>query len=121
MIGKSSTTGSVIKFWPDAEIFKTTTDFSYKTVLDRLRQQAYLTKGITIIIIDERKNERYKFHFEGGIKSYVNFLNKTEDTIGDIFYVEKEKNDIVVEAAFQFNKEFSNTIISFVNNIHTPE
>jgi len=121
VIGKSSTTGSVIKFWPDAEIFKTTTDFSYKTVLDRLRQQAYLTKGITIIIIDERKNERYKFHFEGGIKSYVNFLNKTEDTIGDIFYVEKEKNDIVVEAAFQFNKEFSNTIISFVNNIHTPE
>ena len=86
-----------------------------------MRQQAYLTKGITLIIHDERSKERYKFYFEWGIKSYVNFLNKTEETLGDVFYVEKEKNDILVEASFQFNKEFSNNIISFVNNIHTPE
>lgn len=121
VIGKSDKTGTMIKFWPDAEIFKTTTVFQYKTIVNRLRQQAYLTKGITLNIFDERSGERYKFYFEGGIKSYVNFLNKTEETLGDVFYVEKEKNDILVEASFQFNKEFSNNIISFVNNIHTPE
>ena len=71
----------MIKFWPDAEIFKTTTDFQYKTIVNRLRQQAYLTKGITLIIYDERSGEKYKFYFEGGIKSYVNFLNKTEETL----------------------------------------
>ncbi len=121
VIGKSDKTGTIIQFWPDAEIFKTTTEFQYKTIVNRLRQQAYLTKGITLIIHDERSGEKYKFYFEWGIKSYVNFLNKTEETLGDVFYVEKEKNEILVEASFQFNKEFSNNIISFVNNIHTPE
>ncbi|MDD5769519.1 MAG: DNA topoisomerase (ATP-hydrolyzing) subunit B [Candidatus Gracilibacteria bacterium] len=120
-IGKSSKTGTIIKFWPDGEIFKATTTFVYKTILDRLRQQAYLTKGITLIINDERTGEKYKFYFEGGIKSYVHFLNKTEEPIGDIFYIEKEKNDVFVEVSMQFNKEYSNNIISFVNNIHTPE
>lgn len=120
-IWKSDKTWTVIKFWPDAEIFKETITFSYKTVLARLRQQAYLTKWITLIIVDERTNERYKFYFEWWIKSYVNFLNKTEDIIWDVFYVEKEKSDIYVEVAMQYNKEFSNNIISFVNNIHTPE
>ncbi len=121
VIWKSNTTGTMIKFWPDDQIFKLTTTFVYKTILDRLRQQAYLTKWITLKLIDERNWERYKFYFEGGIKSYVNFLNKTEEQIGDVFYVEKEKNDILVELSIQFNKEYSNNIISFVNNIHTPE
>lgn len=121
VIGKSTHTGTIIKFWPDAEIFKITTTFDYKTILNRLRQQAYLTKGITLKLIDERSGERYKFYFEGWIKSYVNFLNKNEEPIGDVFYVEKEKNDIFVEVSMQFNKEYSNNIISFVNNIHTPE
>ncbi|MGE4443795.1 MAG: DNA topoisomerase (ATP-hydrolyzing) subunit B [Candidatus Altimarinota bacterium] len=121
VIGKSNRTGTIIKFWPDAEIFKITTIFDYTTILNRLRQQAYLTKGITLKIIDERSGQRYKFYFEGGIKSYVNFLNKTEEPIGEIFYVEKEKNDIFVEVSMQYNKEYSNNIISFVNNIHTPE
>ena len=121
VIWKSKKTWSTIKFWPDAEIFKQTTVFSYKTILNRLRQQAYLTKGITLYLIDERSNERYKFYFEWWIKSYVHFLNKKEEAIWDVFYVEKEKNDIMVELSLQFNKEYSNNIISFVNNIHTPE
>lgn len=121
VIWKSTSSWTIIKFWPDPEIFKATTTFVYKTILNRLRQQAYLTKWITLKIIDERTSERYKFYFEGWIKSYVNFLNKTEETLGDIFYVEKEKNDILVEVSMQFNKEYSNNIISFVNNIHTPE
>jgi len=121
VIWESKKTWTTIKFWPDAEIFKLTTEFVYKTILPRLRQQAYLTKWITIIILDERTNEKYKFYFEWGIKSYVNFLNKNEDVIWDILYIEKESKDILVEVSMQYNKEFSNNIITFVNNIHTPE
>jgi len=122
VIGKSTETGTLIKFYPDASIFKITTDFDYTTILSRMRQQAYLTKGIKLHIIDERdETKNYKFYFEGGIKSYVNFLNKNESTIGRVFYTEKEKNDILVEASIQYNKDYSNNIISFVNNIHTPE
>lgn len=121
VVGKTNKTGTIIKFYPDASIFKITTEFDYKTIQNRLRQQAYLTKGITIIISDERSGETYKFYFEWGIKSYVNFLNKNEEPIGDTFYVEKEKDGINVEVAVQYNKEFSSNIISFVNNIHTPE
>lgn len=121
IIWDSDITWTTIKFWPDAEIFKQTTTFSYKTIVNRLRQQAYLTKWITLYLIDERSGERYKYYFEGWIKSYVHFLNKDEDKIWEVFYVEKEKNDTMVEVAFQYNKEYSNNIISFVNNIHTPE
>ncbi len=120
-VGKSKKTGSMIKFYPDASIFKITTEFDYTTIINRMRQQAYLTKGIKLEIVDERKDKAYKFYFEGGIRSYVNFLNKNESTIGKVFYTEKEKNDILVEASIQYNKDYSNNIISFVNNIHTPE
>ncbi len=121
VVWKSKKTWTKIRFWPDWEIFKQTTTFDYQTIVNRLRQQAYLTKWITLVIFDERSKEKYKFYFEWGIKSYVNFLNKNEDTLWDIFYLEKEKNDVFVEVSFQFNKDFSNNIISFVNNIHTPE
>jgi len=80
-VGKSDKTGTIIKFFPDPGIFKISTEFDYKTIISRLRQQAYLTKGIKLNIIDERTDNRYKFYFEGGIKSYVHFLNKNEDTI----------------------------------------
>ncbi len=120
-IGKSKKTGTIIKFYPDESIFKITTEFDYKTIKNRMRQQAYLTKGIKLTLIDERNNEDYKFYFEGGIRSYVNFLNKNESTIGKVFYTEKEKNDILVEVSLQYNKDYSDNIISFVNNIHTPE
>ncbi len=121
VVWKTKHTGTIIKFYPDASIFKITTEFDYKTIKNRLRQQAYLTKWITLYLNDERSGERYKYYFEWGIKSYVNFLNKKEDTIWEIFYVEKEKNDILVELSMQYNKEYSDNIITFVNNIHTPE
>jgi len=121
VVWKTDKTGTVIKFYPDPSIFKITTEFNYKTIKDRLRQQAYLTKGITLYLEDERTWENYKYYFEGWVKSYVNFLNKKESTIWDIFYVEKEAKDILVEISMQYNKEYSNNIISFVNNIHTPE
>lgn len=122
VVGKTDKTGTIVKFYPDSSIFKITTEFDYKTIRNRMRQQAYLTKGIKLTLIDERKEGRnYKFYFEGGIKSYVNFLNKNETTIGSAYYAEKEKNDILVECSLQYNKDYSNNIISFVNNIHTPE
>lgn len=121
VVWKTNHTGTVIKFYPDESIFKITTSFDYKTIKNRLRQQAYLTKWITLYLNDERTWERYKYYFEWGIKSYVNFLNKNESTLGDIFYVEKEAKDIMVEISMQYNREYSNNIISFVNNIHTPE
>ena len=114
-------TWTIIKFYPDSTIFKETTEFDYKIILDRFRQMAYLTKGIKINLIDERDSKRYKYYFEWGIKSYIYFLNKSEDIIWDIFYTEKGKNDILVEIALQYNKEYSNNIITFVNNIHTIE
>lgn len=120
-IWKTDITWTIIKFWPDDSIFKTTTNFDYKTIVDRIRQQAYLTKWIKLNIIDERTNKRYKFYFEWWIKSYVHFLNKDEDSLWEIFYFEKEKNDTMVEVSLQYNKEYSSNIISFVNNIHTPE
>ena len=120
-IGKSKITGTTIKFYPDESIFKETITFDYKTILRRLRQQAYLTKGIKLDIVDDRNGEKYRFYFEWGIKSYVQFLNKKEDTLGDIFYTEKEKNNVLVEVSLQYNKEYSNNIIPFVNNVHTPE
>lgn len=122
IVGKTKKTGTIIKFFPDASIFKITTSFDYKTIRNRMRQQAYLTKGIKLTLNDERSGgQNYKFYFEGGIKSYVNFLNKNESTIGNVFYAEKEKNEILVETSIQYNKDYSNNIISFVNNIHTPE
>ena len=120
-IWKSKITGTTIKFYPDESIFKETITFDYKTILRRLRQQAYLTKWIKLDIVDARKWEEYRFYFEGGIKSYVQFLNKKEDTLGDIFYTEKEKNNVLVEVSLQYNKEYGNNIIAFVNNVHTPE
>ena len=121
VVWKTKTTWTIIKFYPDPSIFKISTDFDYKTIKNRLRQQAYLTKGITLYLNDERTWERYKYYFEWWVKSYVNFLNKKEDTIWDIFYVEKEAKEILVEVSMQYNKEYSNNIITFVNNIHTPE
>ncbi len=121
VVWKTKKTGTIIKFYPDDSIFKITTTFDYKTIKNRLRQQAYLTKGITLYLDDERNGENYKYYFEWGVKSYVNFLNKKESTIWDVFYVEKEAKDVLVEISMQYNREFSNNIISFVNNIHTPE
>ena len=117
----SDKTATIIKFHPDNTIFKESIDFDYKIILDRFRQMAYLTKGIKINLIDERSNKRYKYYFEWWIKSYVHFLNKNNDTLWDIFYTEKEKSEILVEVALQYNKEYSNNIITFVNNIHTIE
>lgn len=120
IIWKTNKRWTIIRFYPDETIFKISTTFDYETIKNRMRQQAYLTKWITLYLIDERTNSKYKYYFEWWIKSYVNFLNKSEDTLWEIFYVEKEAKDILVEISLQYNKDYSDNIISFVNNIHTP-
>ncbi|MGI5827289.1 MAG: DNA topoisomerase (ATP-hydrolyzing) subunit B [Patescibacteria group bacterium] len=123
-ISKASGTGTTISFKPDPTIF-TETEFNWGKILDRLRQQTYLTKGVTIDISDERPGHRpkkYRFHFEGGIKSYIKSLHRDKSVKHDsIFYVEKEINDGKVEVALQYNDEFNETTIAFANNIHNPE
>jgi DNA gyrase subunit B len=116
--------GTRITFKPDSQIF-TTTEFSLKTIIKHLRQQAYLTKGIKIIIRDERNpkdKQEYTFYFEGGIASYVRYLNHKKDPKHDnIFYVQKEAEDVQVEIALQYVDEFNETTFTFANNIHTVE
>ncbi len=101
----------------------TTTVFDYDTIRTRLRQQAYLTKGITLTLIDEFKNTKYRFFFEGGIESYVHHLNRSVDPVGeDVFYVDKQIDHIQVEIALQYKKDdYNERTISFVNNVITPE
>ncbi len=112
--------GTFITFYPDPLIFKETIEFDYKWVVNYLRHQAYLTKGVYTYVRDERINERQAFYFEGGIKSYVRHLNFGKDVAGtDIFYVEKEIEDSVVEIALQYNDSFVETIKPFANNVLT--
>ncbi len=120
VVGDTEKTGTKITFYPDSEIFEHT-DFDFNIVLNRLRQQAYLTKGVSIRIIDERDGRRYKFYFEGGIKSYVQHLNQNKEAIGEIVYVEKEADEGVVEVALQYTQAFQEQIFTFANNIHTIE
>jgi len=121
MIGPAKNTGTTITFVPDAEIFETI-DFDYKRVLDRLRQQAYLTKGVHIKLTDERTGDGYGYYFEGGIKSYVEHLNHNQDVINkNTFYVDKRINETNVEISIQYTNSYKENVQTFANNIHTPE
>lgn len=119
---KTDKHGTIVRFWPDATMF-TTTVFDYDTIKTRLRQQAYLTKGITITLIDEFTDANYRFFFEGGIQSYVHYLNRTSEALCDeVFYVDKQIENVQVEVALQYKKDdYSEKMISFVNNVITPE
>lgn len=121
-VGKSDKHGTIVRFWPDATMF-TTVVFNYETIRTRLRQQAYLTKGITLTLLDEYTDEKYRFFFEWGIQSYVHHLNRWSEVVGDsIFYVDKNLDDIQVEIALQYKKDdFSDRIVSFVNNVTTTD
>ncbi len=119
--GKTDLRGTKITFYPDKEIFDTV-EFDFQTILNRLRQQAYLTKGVQISVVDEREGGRkYRFYFEGGIKSYVQHLNHNKDVIGGIVYIDKDVDEGVIEVALQYNNSFQETIYTFANNIHTTE
>ena len=114
--------GTSVTFYPDPTIFKETVEFDYKWVVNYLRHQAYLTKGIYVAVRDERTKERAAFYFEGGIQSYVKHLNIGKDVVSDsVFYVERQVEDSMVEVAIQYNDTFVETIKPFANNVLTPD
>ncbi len=123
-VGSSKETGTTITFLPDDQIF-TVLNFDLKYILDHLRQQAYLTKKLLILVEDKRiKNSHsiYTFYFEGGIASYVRHLNRNKTPKHDrVFYIDKEKEGVQTEIALQYVDEYNETVISFANNIYTVE
>ncbi len=124
-VGKCSSNGTNIIFEPDPEIFKEIR-FNWRTILNHLRQQAYLTKGARITVIDERKEKElpksYTFHFEGGLISFIKYLVRNQGVVHEnIFYVEREKENIMVEIAFQYTNDIQPVEVSFANNINTGE
>lgn len=122
VVGKSDTSGTTITFYPDPTIFKETVSFDYKWVVNYLRHQAYLTKGVYTSVVDERTGERKAFYFEGGIKSYVKNLNIGKEVLSeDIFYVEKQVEDCMVEIAVQYNDTYVEVVKPFANNVLTPD
>ncbi len=114
-------TGTIITFYPDDTIFETV-EIDFQWVLDYLRHQAYLSKGIHVFARDERTNRAYSFYFEGGIQSYVRNLNHGKDVVDDeVFYVEKQVDDTMVEIAVQYCDSFNETIKAFANNVFNPD
>jgi len=112
--------GTTITFYPDPTIFKEGTEFDYKWVVNYLRHQAYLTKGVYVSVLDERTDNRQDFYFDGGIQSYVKHLNIGKDVLsGNIFYVEKLVEDSIVEVAVQYNDTFVEIVKPFANNVLT--
>ncbi len=125
-VGKATGTGTTVIFQPDAEIFETT-EFHLQTIVDHLRQQAYLTKGIKLVISDEREKETksvYGFYFEGGVASYVRHINRGKEPKHDnVFYISKhdDATDMDVEVAVQYTGEYYESVHCFANNITNPE
>ena len=122
-IGTTDHNGTEVRFLPDKEIFEET-EFDYNTLRQRLREMAFLTKGIKIVLRDNRLEEPKirTFHYEGGIKEYVEYLNKSKEKLyDDIIYCEGQRGDVYVEVALQHNDSYQESTYSFVNNITTPE
>ena len=117
-------TGSKVTFKPDATIFQETTVFDFDILKQRLREMAFLTKGLKIILRDTREEhpQEKTFHYEGGIREFVSYLNRSKTPLyDDILYFEGEKNNVFVEVALQHNDSYTESVYSFVNNINTPE
>ncbi len=120
-IGKAKGSGTTVVFKPDATIF-TTLDFRFDTLAQRFREIAFLTKGLTIKLVDERGTGReISFYFEGGIASFVRYLNKNRTVLHDPFFVSKQVNSTHVEAAIQYTDGYSESVYAFANNINTVD
>jgi DNA gyrase subunit B len=121
VIGKTKHTGTQIRFKPDSQIFETTS-FSFDILSHRLRELAFLNKGLSISIEDERSEKRHEFLYKGGILSFIEFLNKNKNCIHPKpIHIQGKKNDIDVEIAFQYNDGYAENLFSFANNINTHE
>jgi DNA gyrase subunit B len=121
IVGEANTTGTIIEFMPDREIFDEVI-FNFETLEYRLREMAFLNKGVKISLEDKRENFKKEFHYEGGIKSFVEYINRKKTPIQrNIMYFEAEKDNTVVELAMQYTDGYSENIHTFANNINTQE
>ena len=120
-VGSTDKTGTVIRFKADSEIFSETTVYNYET-LQNVLELAFLNKGISITLRDEREDKEQRedtYHYEGGIKSYVELLNENKEPIHDEpIYIHQSKDDIEVEIAIQYNSGYATNLLSYANNIH---
>lgn len=119
-IGSTKETGTFIHFKPDAMIFSTT-NYNFDTLAERLRESAFLLKNLKIELIEEATERHEVYHYENGIEAFVAYLNEEKDVLHPVKYVEGTQDDIEVEFAFQFNDGYSETILSFVNNVRTRD
>ncbi len=120
VIGNTDETGTEIRFWPDDEIFETTT-FNFDVLSSRLRELSFLNPGLRIELFDERTNNKLEFHFEGGISSFVEQMNVNKKPLHPVIHFTKKKDDVEVDFALQYNSGFSTNIFSFVNTVRTVE
>jgi len=122
VIGETDTTGTKITFKPDPDIFKETVEFEYDILQSRLRELAFLNKGIEIVLRDERTGVSNTYKYEGGIVSFVEYLNRNREALhAPPIFIEGNKEDVHVEIALQYNDSYTENIYSFANNIHTHE
>jgi len=117
---KARETGTRVSFLPDEEIFREI-DYRFETLAQRFREMAFLTRGLTIRFVDERLDREMTFYFEGGIVSFVRYLNKNRNVLHPPIYVEKQVNSTLVEVAIQYTDEFSESVFAFANNINTVD
>ena len=119
-IAKTSKTGTKVRFWPDDEIF-TTTNFSFTNVCERMQESAFLLKGLTVEVIDEEDKKQEIFHYENGLEAFVQDINAGKKALHNVAQFEGSKKKINVEIAFQYIDNYSENIISFVNNVKTSD
>ncbi len=120
IIGASDKTGTEVTFSPDYTVFEQTT-FDYNVLMQRLRELAFLNKGLKIVLESEVLSKRDEFFYEGGLVSFVKYLSRSKAVLHDVVYFEKEKDGVICEVAMQYNDSYNETIFSFANNINTPE
>lgn len=123
VVGDTKESGTTIQFMPDSEIFDTT-EFSKEVLVNKFRETAFLNKGVRITLIDEREEDPQVevFHYEGGIKSFVEYINRSKNAItNDIIYFDKSMDDCELEIAMQYTDGYSENVLTFANNIHTTE
>ncbi|PIV90152.1 DNA topoisomerase (ATP-hydrolyzing) subunit B [Candidatus Gracilibacteria bacterium CG17_big_fil_post_rev_8_21_14_2_50_48_13] len=118
IVGTTDHTGTTISFIPDKTIFETT-EFQLKTVMNFIRKYAYLTKQLEFTLFDERSGKHFKYYFEGGLRSYVQHLNKGRGRESDVFYMQETKDDVIVEIALQYTDEYQESLMTFANNVET--
>jgi DNA gyrase subunit B len=123
VIGKvpPNVTGTRTTFKYDPEIFKGDLDFKFETLVQRLREMAFVTRGVTIYLLDERSFREMTFYFEGGITSFVRYLNRNRGVLHPVVHVEKEIDNIVIDAAIQYSDAYMESVYAFANTINTVD